>query len=519
MQSTMAGSLPSLPTEIWKQIFENFCVHCHPPAHSNVLPDFRLPHAREGQATLKNLCLVSRECHSISQDILFHYFYNLSNGGVRDDTTKDLTPCMLRTLISNPCLGKHVRMMALFDGDESWNEAITRQDLQSWIKVSRSHNIKVPDEIALALEPEGSDTTSNLFFIESGPMTQVRCMEASWETRFLLYEWMYFLLISLAPRLSHLQLEQPIGPFEGSSEDGQILAPTFPNVRALTYNCFMGNLTEFAQSLANFPLVSTFGCYDFLLSRRRQLEPISSIPKMVNIRKLSISGTSDSLSNLLNLCPHLEDLEIDIYPGSRLGSLPPVLEWPTHTKANLKRLAWSNQDSSFELLENCPDPLVVPLMEFKGLEILEIDQSSLLLHSRSRTGEISSYVLPETLRILHVAFAMEVSSFAEMSQVLRELATAKTTLLSNLSIVKVDHPPRSIVGDRTLAEAMSEDGVVSCMNEAGIDLRFGLEELFETWDKRCLLPVPPGALHYPRWTNARIIYQREFFPLEDLKSL
>lgn len=518
----MAVSFPSLPTEIWKQVFENFCIHCQQPTHSDNLPDFRLPHAREGQATLKSLCLVSRDCRSISQDILFHYFYNLSNGGSRDYTTKDLTPRMLRTLISNPCLGKHVRMMTLFDADQSWNEAITRGDLQSWIQVSRCHNIKVPDEIALALEPDGGGKTGGLFFIESGPVTQLRCMQASWETRFLLYEWMYLLLISLAPQLSHLQLGEPIGSFEVSSEDGQIIVPSFPHVRVLTYNTFIGTTGDFLQSLANFPRVSTFRCYDFRFRfiRGQQLQPISYGPTMtMNIRQLTISCTPNSLSTLLNLCPHLEDLEVDIHHGACFDSPREFIEWPTHTKASLKRLAWSNQNSRHELLADYPDPLVVPLMDFSRLEILEIDQSSLLLHSRSRTGGISSYVLPETLRILHVAFALEVSSINDISQILEELAIAKSTLLSKLSIVKVDHPPRTIAGSRTLAEVLGKDGVVSCVNEAGIDLRLGPEEHFEHGYRRSILPVPPGDYSYHGWRLGHVKFQRELFSLEDLKSL
>ena len=67
----------------------------------------------------------------------------------------------------------------------------------------------------------------------------------------------------------------------------------------------------------------------------------------------------------------------------------------------------------------------------------------------------------------------------EISNSLRELAAAKATVLPELSIVKVDHPPPSIIGNKSLAEAMGTAGVISHLEKAGIDLRFGQEEPLE----------------------------------------
>lgn len=520
-RSTMA---PSLPTEIWRQIFQNLCIHCQQPKYSDSLPDFRLPCAREGKAALRNLCLVSRECRAMSQDVLFHFFYNLSNSGEWAPTTKDSTPGLLRALISNPCLAKQVRMMALFDQEQCWYDGITRQDLQSWSQVSRSHNIVVIDEIITALEPEG-DQERLLYFDQSGPEAQLRSVREPEELRDVFYMWMYFLLIKIAPNLTHLQLRQPLGPFGGSFEDGKILAPAFPNVRVLSYNSFVADIKDVVHALAHFPNVSTFSCYDSLYMQDLIVEPISSGP-MLNIRQLSISCWTDALSGLLKFCPHLEDLEFHLNIGSDFGGLEWEIEWPAHIKDNLRRLVWSDDDAG-DLLGANSSNMLAPLMDFRCLEILEIDQASLLLNSRARTGDISRYVLPQTLRILHVAFAQEVSSVAEISDSLRELAKAKATYFPDLSVVKIDHPPPSPAQSQTLAEIMYETGILSHLEKAGIKLRFGLEAPFEIRKStrrplhtQRLVPLHSGSDYSSKWKkDYQTIHRWEMFSLEDLESL
>lgn len=510
----------SLPTEIWTQIFQNFCIHCQQHKHSDNLPDFRLPCAREGKADLKSLCLVSRGCRAISQDILFHYFYNLSDGVSWDQEApvKDLAPRMLRTLVSNSRLAQQVRMMGLYDHYTSGFDGITRQDLQSWTEVSRGFLINIPDEVTLALESSGDGEDSVLFFDQPGPVAPLRYVEDPGEVRDMFYRWVYYLLVSLTPQLTHLQLDEPLGAFEGEFEDVQDLTQTCPNLRTLTYSFFDGDIKLIVHSLAHFSHVSSFDFYQHWLLQDHIAEPISSGPTL-NIRKLSICCWPNMLSTFLRFCPHLEDLEFHTAPWNPWGDPQRVLEWPARIKANLRRLAWSNQISREELANEELDPLVVPLMDFGRLEILEIDQSSLLLYAWSRTGETKRYLLPQTLRILHVAYAQDVSTFDQISDNLRELAAAKATLHPRLSIVKIDHDPHSLSEKEALPEFMNRSGVVSCLQKAGIDLRFGLEEPYQLHDSRRILPAPRGCANIGGPTAPRITHQREVFSLEDLELL
>lgn len=542
---------PSLPAEIWRQIFQNFCVHCQQPRNSDNLPDFRLSDAREGKAALRSLCLVSRECRALSQDILFHSFYNLSDGGYwrrpteklhwklvpKELAPKELAPRMLRTLVSNPCLAENVRMMALFNLEQFWFEGITRQDLQSWSQVCGTHNIEVPQEITTALNPEDSSEDPLIFFDQPGPTAQLqpakRDTPEARHLRNVFCLWMYYLLIKLTPNLTHLQLEDPLEPFPDPKLSGRVPETAFPNVRVLAYNHFCTDVKDIVSSLAYFPNVTTFACYDSacapsdnLLSR----EPIDSAP-MTNIRKLSISCWPDALSNLLKFCPHLEDLEVHINTGSRCDEVEWHLEFPSHTMDNLRRLVWSDQESNELLGDHRPKIMLAPLTDFRRLEILGIDQASLLLNSRKSIGKISRYVLPETLRLLHVAFADDISSVDEICDILRELAAAKKTGLPHLSIVRVDHLPPSTIGFKALEEAMDAAGVGICMDKAGIDLRSELEEPLEVRedmrgdvDSRRILPRLRGSDFGGSWPPDEedlwfVEHPCEIFPLEDLESL
>lgn len=510
---------PSLPTEIWRKIFQNLCIHCQQPAHSDNQIDFTLPDAREGQAALRNLSLVSRDCRALSQDILFHHFYNLSDSGKwrprREDwrpITKEKTPRMLRALISNPYLAEHVRMMALFDQGQSWYEGITREDLQSWSEVSRSHRVQVPADITTALDPQESGENPFFCFNQPGPMAEIQCSDrdtgdAEW-IREDVYTWMYYLLVKLAPNLTHLQLA---GPFMAWAEPGDckdgVPPPSFPSVRVLTCFFIGADVNHIISSVVQFPNLDTFSCADCQFYGGFAAEPIVSAP-MLNIRKLTLPSWPDALSDLLKICPHLEDLEFHTNVPSRTNHGEWHLDWPTHTKANLRRLVWSDQDSDELLGNDDSKPMLAPLTDFSRLEILGIDQASLLLDSRKSTGGISRYVLPETLRFLHVAYAQDVSSVDEISDNLRQLAAAKRTVLPHLCSVQLDHPPPSAVGSKTLAETMDASGALYCMDKAGIDLGFELEApcQFRTsmrgpLNRRRVVPLLPGYSCCGEWAS------------------
>lgn len=500
---------PSLPTEIWVQIFEHLCVHCHMPEHSRSIPDFRLPEAREGKAALRLLCLVSRKFRDISQEILFHYFVNHSNGGNWVRGAKDSLPWFLRSLIAKPCLGSRVRMMALFEDMPAQDHGITRRDLQSWTNVSAIHQLLVPTKVTQALL-QTCHEDSSLSFNEPGPDAQLLFSNISdnpWPAC-AFQKWLHFLALNLAPRVTHLQLTRPLGSFERF----QISPPTFSQLRVLTYDQFK-EIEDVIESHIRFPNVSNL----FLLDQfGRQARTIRDRIPAMNVRKLSICNTPRAVSLLLQFCPYLEDLECYAFPCPFTPEPVSSLEWPTHTLNNLRRLAWSNEDAIKNVKDkNVDGAYIVPFLDFKRLEILEIDQSSILLYSQLLKAKCLSSVLPKTLKILHIAFARDVSSQLQIARQLRELVSAKANFLPKLSIVQVDDRLRPLSNKTTLPGFMHKTGVVSLLKEAEIDLQFGLEGSKMREPYRCILPPPPGVAKRDQLFG----FQRHVFSLDDLELL
>lgn len=536
--------LPSLPVEIWTQIVENLCVHCQQPNHSEDIPDFRLPDARAGKAALNALCLVSRQIRAMSQGILYHYFSSAPNGGDWIPENRYLLPCFLRAMIANPSLGPRVRIMALFGFNPIEDQCITREDLQACRDVSAKYGIPVPVEITEALDTQKHEDGSVLFFERPGPSAQLRQLIYQMDHRrgIVVYGWLHILALTLAPNVTHLQLKRKLGL---SFRDLPSPPPVFPQLRVLTYDHFT-NVQDVVELHTCFPNVTS-------LCARKQLgdgeQTIRGPISTMNIRKLSVCCTPRGLTEFLQLCPKLEELEchLDVRPWVRepAGSL----KWPAHTKSNLRRLAFSNRDI-FGVVVGDGD-LVAPLKDFQRLEILEIGQSVISMYSTLLEAKNLSSTLPETLRILQIAFARDVYSHHQIARQLRDLVRAKYASLPKLSIVKVGDRMRSHlqiarqlhnqvraketslpklstvrVGDRmrpcskkkTLPEFIEMTDIRCLMEEAGIDLRFGLED--PTIDKRhrrsrSILPQPPGVAA----NDNEFIFQRETFSLDDLALL
>lgn len=503
---------PFLPTEIWVQIFEHLCVHCHMPEHSRSIPDFRLPEARKGKTALRYLCLVSRKFRDISQEILFHYFVNYSNGGNWVSGAKDSLPWFLRSLIAKPCLGSRVCMMGLFEDRPVQDHGITRGDLESWTNVSYKYRLLVPTTVTQALL-QTCHEDSRLSFNEPGPDAQLLFSNVDddpWPA-FAFQKWLHILALNLAPKVTHLQLERPLGP----PENLQISPTTFSQVRVLTYDqCY--EVEDAIESQIWFPNISSlYPLYGLEGVPGRMIQ--NRIPAM-SVLKLSVSCTPSVLSVLLQFCPYLEDVECYACPCPWIPEPVSSLIWPEHTLNNLRRLAWNNSDAIRNVKrKNVDGAYIVPLLDFRQLEILEIDQSSILLYSqRLKTKSLSS-VLPKTLRILHIAFARDVSSQLQIARQLRELVPAKALYLPKLSIVQIDDPLRPRSKKRTLPEFMRMTGVVSLLKDAEIDLQFGLEargpKIIQ--GNRCILPPPPGVAKRDGLSR----FQRHVFSLDDLETL
>lgn len=492
------------------QIFEHLCAHCQMPKHSHHIPDFRLPEAREGKSALKALSLVSREFRALSQDILFHYCFNFSDGGDWRREVKDWLPSFLRALIAKPSLGRQVRIMGLFQFCPPQYHRVTRQDLESWTAVSAEHHILVPGEVTGALLQQRHEG-SILFFSEPGPDAQLlHSGEQKSETQSEFYRWLHILALNLVPRITHLQLTRPLGSFE----DLQSPAPIFTQLRVLTYDHFRG-MEDIIESHTHFPNVSSLRVGNHLAGEERAIR--GPIPTM-NIRKLSVLCTPRALSLILRFCPNLEDLECHAEPCPWMPEPVSSLEWPTHTKNSLRRLAWSCEKSTKTLKDNnVGGSFIAPLLDFKRLEILEIDQASILLYSKSVEARGLSSVLPETLRILHVAFAREVLPHIQIGRQLRELVHAKAMALPNLSIVQVDDRLRPLSKKKTLSEYLNSTGAVIILEQVGVELKFGADRppKYRTASSRTILPPPPGVAR----KDPVIEFQNEVFCLDDLELL
>lgn len=269
------------------------------------------------------------------------------------------------------------------------------------------------------------------------------------------------------------------------------------------------------ESHVHFPNVSSLHAGYHLASEERAIQgPIHTM----NIRKLSVICTPRALSLVLRFCPNLEDLECHAKPCRWMPEPVSSLEWPTHTKSSLRRLAWSYEDSIKNLKDNnVAGAFIAPLLDFKRLEILEIDQASILLYSKLVEAKGLSSVLPETLRILHVAFAREVLPHIQIGRQLRELVHAKAMALPNLSIVQVDDRLRPLSKKKTLSEYMNSTGVVSLLEQVGVEVKFGADSppKYRRASSRTILPPPTGVAK----VDPVIEFQNEIFCLDDLELL
>lgn len=141
--------------------------------------------------------------------------------------------------------------------------------------------------------------------------------------------------------------------------------------------------------------------------------PTPDTKSVTNIRKISTVVSRGALPYILAYCPQLEDIEMHLEPSSSLHDVMQVDHWPSSIKRQLRRLAWSSSAMMFSGSADERSIIVPPTTDFKNLEILEIDRSSLYLavkrkfDSNMSEEEIGSQlptILPTSLRMLHTCF-------------------------------------------------------------------------------------------------------------------
>lgn len=495
----------TFPMEIWLLIFEQLCPHCC----SDELPDLRLPKHQEGMSALRDLSLTCRYMKEVCRPWLYHCFYSVPSQGRASR--------FLRTLIAQPQLGKHVRILSLPESasrpehmklsmerslgppshpaeNEEDREVITSQDVRTWIDLSVSLGIRVPRAVTDAMSSNGGLDDA---------------LQLQQEIRATLRDWQHLLIMRLCPQITHLELPFILGP-EYQRQD----PPALPSLEILSCRAiFPGQ--ELPWFLRDAPLARCLIANNiYYTSWGLTTVPSEPVTPVTSIRKLSTVVSERDLPYIFHALPHLDDIEIHLEPLRDPPGTMPADCWPASIKRNLVRLAWSSAEllspwSPGEGLITVP-----PIKIFQSLEILEIDQASLLMAvkkglnprmSREETASQVPTTLPASLRILRISFAMKVVSLDTIVNELNALALAKKTFLRNLSMVQIDNSPRREPNSWTLEQLLEPLGVVENLIAVGIELRFGLDPDYPRSDSTGIIPLRPGTLephpgpHYHPW--------------------
>lgn len=469
-------SIRSLRVEIWLLILEQLCPHCY----CDDVPDFRLIEHQEELSALWALSLTCRSIKELSRQFLYHCFYSTP--------THDRASKFLRTLISKPQLGRHVRILSLpcrslvfeYTSDHSISddvdrEEIKRRDAHTWIQLSSKLSIGVPTFITRAASAKGG-------LDEDMDLDRIALIKAR--------QWVHDLILRYCPGITHLELPGVSGPkFQGEPP------PVLQSLQVLLCHSVNegGDLSWFLQEA---PLMRCLMTYKINYSH---LNVPTSHP-VTNIRRLSTVLRAFELPYVFSQCPQLEDIEIHLHPCNYYPEAMLADVWPASIKSQAVRLAWSSWPMISPRLED-EGVIVPPIRDFKKLEILEIDRPSLYYAGKRTLGwdtteeEIGSQlqtILPASLRILHTAFT--VPRLDTIVNELQALALAKETFLRNLSIVQIDHPPATEQGEITIGEAMDIRGVTETVADAGLELKFGLNLIPPRSASMGIIPKRPGTM-------------------------
>lgn len=464
--------MTTLPTEIWLLILEQLCPHCH----CDDIPDFRLVEHSQGISALWALSLTCRSINELCRQYLYHCFYSTP--------TQDRASKFLRTLISQPQLGRLVRILSLplkkyeHEIQVMEDEVMKHQDANTWIKLSEELGVNIPPVIAWAVSRSGTlDQDMKL-----GAMATCAARE-----------WLNDLILRCCPGVSRLELDCIPGPKEPREEP-----PGLRNLQMLACRSLL-----VCQDLPWF-------LEDAPFMRRLITNRISyndwhtrDTTSVTNIRKISMVISARALPHILAHCPQLEDIEIHLEASRNLREVVQVDHWPSSIKRQLRRLAWSSSATMFPGSEHERSIILPPITDFENLEILEIDRSSLYLavkrkfDSNMSEEEIGSQlptILPASLRMLHTSFNVTQARLDALVKELRALALAKKTFLRNLSLVQVDHPPATEPGEETIGEILGNLGVAEIVADAGVQLKFDLDPPSPRSDSMGILSIRPGTM-------------------------
>lgn len=485
----------TFPVEIWLLILEQLCPHCH----CYEMPDLRLHEHRQDISALWALSITCRFMHEVCTPSLYHCFYSTP--------TQDRASKFLRTLISHPELGHHVRLLSLPEmfkkfidtlldrfgpqssptKDREEQEMVPREEAQAWINLSVNFGVRVPHTMTKAMS---RGTLDEDVIIPRKIQPTLR-------------DWFHVLIIRLCPRVTHLELPFISGPgYQGKAP------PALHRLQVLSCKSVLSAQKNLPWFLSDAPVM------EHLIAN--SIDFRNGVAPVTNIRRLSVVISVPDLSGILDICPHLEDVEINLLPtGFYYYNINPEnpwlnVRWPASIKRQLKRLVWSNAElMSEELLEE--DLLIVPpIKDMESLEILDIDRSALYvtvkrgLHRNATMEEIGSQlptILPASLRILRTSFGPEPLQLGPIVNELHALALAKKTFLRNISKVQIGEDPLRGLNSLSLEDLLEPKGVPEVMQVAGIELSIesnfsGRTPSYSTG----ILPRRPGSILYPYHT-------------------
>lgn len=523
--------------EIWLQICENLCIHCH--CDSNRMPDFGDPEYARGKSALAALSLTSRVMKEISQPILYHCFYHCPR--------RNTASVFLRALIMHPRLTSYVKVLSLNGSADKGSRRDTRAEIETWNQVSNSLGLPVPRWILRLLAESGPpDLIIAARPCFDGPGQDARIHYPTLSKpepgeQYLVYPdtflyelrgWKQFLIQGLTcASLTHLavwDIQDSVFRVLGTSSKSRRhftgLPLNFSNLR--TFSCRRADGCEGLRwYLSKAPLLDRLA-----VDRTEWRKYRGKAPRSRALRALSISCHRTYQEYILQSYQQVRDLEIDVIlePTRYRQVLPSEFyttpeakdPWPSSIKSQLRRLCWHSPSSSYGYYDAALSG-VPPIRELEKLEILEIDRSWLNLYLKNsldpdmpeqEVARLLPTVLPCSLRILHTplrTFFRQPVALSIILIELEELAAAKTTSLPMLSIIQLDYFPKSVWNEfnKPLSEVMENLGVVSAMKEAGIDLRIGFDRSDWLW---------PGRGMFPRTLQAGGDDEPgSLFPLED----
>lgn len=310
-------SILTMPPEIWLLILEQLCPHCH----CDDIPDFRLIQHQQEMSALWALSLTCRSINRLSRQYLYHCFYSTP--------THDRASKFLRTLISQPQLGRHMRILSLPNRlsrlpsrarilhrpfttpghsvkEGECREIIRRENVHNWIALSGKLEIPVPLAITKAVSKKGgSDEEMKL---DEGALDESR-------------HWLHNLILRFYPGVTHLKLPCISGP-----KYQEKTPPVLRNLQVLLCKSVRGQ--DLDWFLRESPFMTRLITNQIYCSMRSGLTPRF----VTNIRRLSTAIWDWELPYVFSQCPQLEDIEIHVNPsGLSVDVTLPDL-WPASIK-------------------------------------------------------------------------------------------------------------------------------------------------------------------------------------------